>query len=65
MARKKRIEYPGAIYHLISRESGHVFEGRYKAILIGGDRSLLSLVDYIHLNPVRAGLCDLDGLRDH
>jgi len=65
MARKKRIEYPGAIYHLISRESGHVFQGRYKAILIGGDRSLLSLVDYIHLNPVRAGLCDPDGLRDY
>ena len=46
-------------------ENGHVFQGRYKAILIGGDRSLLDLVDYIHLNPVRTGLCNANGLPDH
>lgn len=36
--------------------SGHLFEGRYKAILVDADRYLLALVRYIHLNPVRAGL---------
>jgi len=35
---------------------GHLFQGRYKAILCDRDEYLLSLVKYIHLNPVRAKL---------
>lgn len=35
---------------------GHVFQGRYKAIVCDRDRYLLALVRYIHLNAVRAGL---------
>lgn len=138
MARKRRIEYPGAVYHVISRgnyrkelflekrsgvrfeetlfeaissygwvvyayvimsnhyhlavrtpqpnlvggmkwlqstfatrfnrfrnEQGHVFQGRYKAILVEPDRSLLGLINYIHLNPVRAKICELEDLRDY
>ncbi|MEM0967001.1 MAG: transposase [Verrucomicrobiota bacterium] len=138
MARKQRIEYPGAVYHVISRgnyrkdlftgektgeafektifqaaercgwkiyayvvmsnhyhlaletpepnlvegmkwlqstfatrfnrfrgEKGHVFQGRYKSLVVGDDRPLLGLIDYIHLNPVRAGLCSVDQLRDY
>ncbi|MBW2001476.1 MAG: transposase [Deltaproteobacteria bacterium] len=34
--------------------SGHLFQGRYKAILIDRDTYLLELSRYIHLNPVRA-----------
>jgi REP element-mobilizing transposase RayT len=33
---------------------GHLFQGRYKAILVDADNYLLQLVQYIHLNPVRA-----------
>jgi len=33
---------------------GHVFQGRYKAILVDGDNYLLQLTAYLHLNPVRA-----------
>jgi putative transposase len=33
---------------------GHLFQGRYKAILCDRDEYLLSLIKYIHLNPVRA-----------
>ncbi len=33
---------------------GHLFQGRYKAILCDKDEYLLSLLKYIHLNPVRA-----------
>lgn len=33
---------------------GHLFQGRYKAMLCDKDSYLLSLVKYIHLNPVRA-----------
>lgn len=35
---------------------GHVFQGRYKAILVEKDAYLLELVRYIVLNPVRAGM---------
>jgi REP element-mobilizing transposase RayT len=34
---------------------GHLFQGRYKAMLCDKDSYLLSLVKYIHMNPVRAG----------
>lgn len=35
---------------------GHVFQGRFKAILVERDSYLLELARYIVLNPVRAGL---------
>jgi REP element-mobilizing transposase RayT len=35
---------------------GHLFQGRYKAILVDADSYLLELVRYIHLNPLRAGI---------
>jgi REP element-mobilizing transposase RayT len=97
MARKPRIEYEGAFYHVIIRGNqkqkifrdkydfaryliilsdyknqykyylhayalmdNHVhlimdlFQGRYKAILCDRDAYLLSLIKYIHQNPVRA-----------
>src|SRR5208337_1532362 len=34
--------------------AGHLFQGRYKAILIDKDTYLLELSRYLHLNPVRA-----------
>lgn len=37
---------------------GHLFSGRYKAILVEKETYGLELSRYIHLNPVRAGLCD-------
>ena len=37
---------------------GHVFSGRYKALVVDGSGSgyLRTVCDYVHLNPVRAGL---------
>jgi REP element-mobilizing transposase RayT len=37
---------------------GHVFAGRYKALIVdgSGDGYLKTVCDYVHLNPVRAGL---------
>jgi hypothetical protein len=35
---------------------GHLFQRRYKAILCDKDEYLLSLIKYVHLNPVRAGI---------
>jgi hypothetical protein len=37
-------------------ESGHLFQGRYKAILVQKDSHLLELTRYVVLNPVRAGM---------
>jgi len=36
--------------------AGHLFQGRYKAILVEKDNYLLELSRYIVLNPVRAGM---------
>lgn len=45
---------------------GHVFGGRYKAVLVeaSGGGYLETLMDYVHLNPARAGLVDLPGGKD-
>lgn len=36
--------------------TGHLFERRYHSVLVDADSYLLTLIRYIHLNPVRAGL---------
>ncbi|MGD0652169.1 MAG: transposase [Verrucomicrobiia bacterium] len=43
-------------YNARHRTRGHLFQGRYKALLVDGDSGgyLLTVSDYIHLNPVRA-----------
>lgn len=38
------------------RQVGHLFQGRYKAIIVEKDNHLLSLCRYVVLNPVRVGL---------
>jgi len=37
---------------------GHLFQGRFKAILVDSDAYLLTLCRYVELNPVRAGWVD-------
>ena len=37
-------------------KTGHVFQGRYKAILVDKDSYLLELARYVVLNPVRAAM---------
>ena len=39
--------------------TGHLFQGRFKALLLDADNYLLELVRYIHLNPVRAAMVEL------
>jgi REP element-mobilizing transposase RayT len=40
------------------QRSGHLFQGRYKAIVVDADEYAGELSRYIHLNPVRAGLVE-------
>lgn len=39
------------------KTDGPLFRGRYKALLVESEEYLTELVRYIHLNPVKAGLC--------
>jgi REP element-mobilizing transposase RayT len=48
-------------FNKIHRRRGHLFEGRYKAIVCDRDNYLLELVRYIHLNPVRAKMVKRPG----
>ncbi|MFZ6778044.1 transposase [Undibacterium sp. Ji83W] len=41
------------------KQVGHLFQGRYKAILVQREAHLLELTRYIVLNPVRAGMVPL------
>jgi putative transposase len=38
-------------------ERGHLFQGRYKSLIVDPFEGLGPLCHYIHLNPARAGLC--------
>jgi putative transposase len=40
------------------QRSGHLFQGRYKAILVDSDEYAAELTRYIHLNPVRVGIVE-------
>jgi len=42
------------LHHL----DGQLFRGRYKSILVDADSYLLQLANYIHRNPLRAGLVE-------
>ena len=41
------------------RTVGHLFQGRYKAILCDRDAYLLGLLNYIHKNPLRARIAEV------
>jgi putative transposase len=53
----------GIRFNAFHRERGHVFQSRYKSLVVEEGRPLLGLVNYIHLNPVRAGLAEIADLR--
>ena len=44
-------------YNIRHRRSGHLFQGRFKGILVQREAHLSELIRYIVLNPVRAKLC--------
>lgn len=51
----------GKAWNIRRQRHGHVFQGRYKAVPVAGERAadthyFKCVADYIHLNPARAGL---------
>jgi REP element-mobilizing transposase RayT len=53
---RKLLTWYAQYFNRRHKRSGHLFENRYKSILCDEDNYLLSLVRYIHLNPVRASI---------
>ena len=54
--------YAGA-FNRRHRRTGHLFQNRYKSIVVEEEPYFLELVRYLHLNPLRAGVVpDLSGL---
>lgn len=43
-------------FNVKRKRAGHLFQGRYKAILVEADEYATELSRYLHLNPVRAGM---------
>ena len=48
------VSYTG-FYNRRHRRVGHLYQGRFKAIVVEADSYLLGLSRYVHLNPVRIG----------
>ncbi|MBI5042609.1 MAG: transposase [Nitrospirae bacterium] len=48
-------------FNIKRQRSGHLFQGRYKAIIIDADEYAGELSRYIHLNPVRVGIVKRPG----
>jgi len=51
-------------FNNLRRERGHLFQGRYKALLVEPGAALGQVCHYIHLNPVRAGVVTVAGLKE-
>jgi REP element-mobilizing transposase RayT len=52
-------------FNKLRGERGHLFQGRYKALLVEEGAALGMLCHYIHLNPVRAGLVPVERLGEY
>ncbi len=50
-----------AYYNKKRQRSGHLFQGRFKSVLVEADEYLKPLSRYIHLNPVKAGMVNSPG----
>jgi putative transposase len=52
-------------FNRLRGERGHLFQGRYKALLVEEGPALGQVCDYIHLNPVRAGVVSVERLGEY
>lgn len=52
-------------YHRFRKVHGKLFHGRYKSLIVEEDSYLGALLHYVHLNPVRAGICGVADLCEY
>ncbi len=57
------VSYTG-YYNRRHRRVGHLYQGRFKSILVEADSYLLGLSRYVHLNPVRVGVLRRHGYKE-
>ena len=50
-----------AYYNKKRQRSGHLFQGKFKSVLVEADEYIKPLSRYIHLNPVQAGMVNSPG----
>lgn len=50
-------------FNRFRKESGQLFQGRYRSILVEDKAVMAKVVDYIHLNPVRAKIVEAEQVR--
>jgi putative transposase len=43
-------------FNRLRKKNGHLFQGRFKSLLVEPGEHVAGLVNYIHLNPLRSGL---------
>lgn len=55
----------GNRFNRLRGERGHLFQGRYKSLLVEEGEALGQLCDYIQLNPVRAGIVPVERLGEY
>lgn len=49
-------------FNRFREERGHLFQGRYQALPIEDNQAMARVIDYVHLNPVRAGVIPVEQL---
>jgi REP element-mobilizing transposase RayT len=52
-------------FNRLRDERGHLFQGRFRSILVEEGDPLAQVCHYIHLNPVRAGIVSVAHLREY
>jgi len=52
-------------FNRFRKERGHLFQGRFESLLVGDWDRLAWLCHYIDLNPARAGVCGIGGLKGY
>jgi REP-associated tyrosine transposase len=52
-------------FNRLRAEHGHLFQGRYKALLVEDGDPLGAVCHYIHLNPTRAGILPVSQLQNY
>jgi REP element-mobilizing transposase RayT len=52
-------------YHRYRNVNGKLFQGRYKSLIVEESTYLRGLLHYVHLNPVRAGICPVSELKHY
>ena len=52
-------------FNRFHKSRGHLFQGRYKSLIVEPGKSICAVADYIHLNPVRAKMVGFEEILNY